>query len=448
MSERTGSEPQTIARRLPFSGGRLFHGWVQVIALSWTELISWGIVYYAFSVMIVPMSRDLGWSRVEITGAFSAGLLVSGVAGIPIGQWMDRHGARAVMTCGSIAASLLIVAWATVSSLGGFFLIWIGLGITMAAILYEPSFAVVTAWFARDRGRALAILTFFGGLASVVFLPLATWLVERRGWREALVILAATLAVTTIAPHWILLRHRPGDYGLPLDGIKPGEPGGPGGLETGRATSAKVARAAAAGSTRLRDALHDPAFWWIAIPFAVIGGCAVAVQIHLIPYLQDRGFSPGFAATATGAIGLLKLPGRLIFAPLSERVPTRYVTGAIFLLHAIAVSVLAVSDTTTAVIAFVVLFSAGNGMLTIIRATVVADRFGTLAFGGISGVIAFLWQIAVAVGPLGVSLLVSRWGSYAPVFWTLAALIALAAIAIVQVHEPPTVRYSSSRPNA
>ena len=438
MSERTGSELQTIARRLPFSGGRLFHGWVQVIALSWTELISWGIVYYAFSVMIVPMSRDLGWSRVEITGAFSAGLLVSGVAGIPIGQWMDRHGARAVMTCGSIAASGLIAAWATVSSLGGFFLIWIGLGITMAAILYEPSFAVVTAWFTRKRGRALAILTFFGGLASVVFLPLASWLVERRGWREALLILAATLAVTTIAPHWVLLRHRPGDYGLTPDGIQPGAHGSP---ETERATPTR------AGSIKLRDALHDAAFWWIAIPFAVIGGCAVAVQIHLIPYLQDRGFSPGFAATATGAIGLLKLPGRLIFAPLSERVPTRYVTGAIFLFHAVAVAVLAISDTTTAVVLFVALFSAGNGMLTIIRATVVADRFGTHAFGGISGVIAFMWQIAIAIGPLGVSLLVSRWGSYAPVFWTLAALIALAAIAIARPHEPPTVRYSSNRPD-
>ena len=436
MSEQSDSEPHTIARRLPFSGGRLFHGWVQVIALSWTELISWGIVYYTFSVMIVPMSRDLGWSRVEITGAFSAGLLVSGVAGIPIGQWMDRHGARAVMTCGSIAASVLIGAWAMVSSLGGFYAIWIGLGITMAAILYEPSFAVVTAWFARDRGRALAILTFFGGLASVVFLPLSTWLVERRGWREALLILAATLAATTIAPHWILLRHRPGDHGPTPDGFPSAEHGG------------GVSASGDAGSIRLRDVLHDAAFWWIAIPFAVIGGCAIAVQIHLIPYLQDHGFSPGFAATATGAIGLLKLPGRLIFAPLSERVPTRYVTGGVFLLHAVAVAVLALSDRVAAVILFVVLFSAGNGMLTIIRATVIADKFGTHAFGGISGVVAFMWQVAVAAGPLGVSLLVSRWGSYAPVFWTLAALIALAALAIVRVHAPPTVRYSSGRPKA
>lgn len=432
MSESTGSESAMIKGRLPFSGGRPFYGWIQVIALSWTELISWGIVYYTFSVMIVPMGRELDWSRVEMTGAFSTGLLVSGVASIPIGWWIDRHGARAMMTCGSIAASVLIAAWATVSSLGGFFAIWIGLGIAMAAILYEPSFAVVTAWFTRQRPRALAILTFFGGLASVVFLPLATWLVNRWGWRDALLILAGLLATTTIAPHWTLLRRRPGDYGLPPDGFPPGEHGG------------GVRVPGDAGSIRLRDAVQGSAFWRIALPFAVTGGCAIAVQIHLIPYLQDRGFSPAFAATAVGAIGLLKLPGRLLFAPLVERVPTPHVTGAIFLLHALAISVLAVSAATAAVVVFVVLFSAGNGMLTIIRATVVAERFGVRAFGVISGVIAFLSQIAIAAGPLGVSLLVARWGSYAPVFWTLATVIALAAIAVFRAHGPaPTVRYSS-----
>jgi len=432
MSATTGSGSQIGQRRLPFSGGRLFYGWIQVWVLSWTELISWGIVYYAFSVLIVPMGGDLGWSRVEMTGAFSTGLLVSGVSGIAIGRWVDRHGARGVMTSGSIAASLLLVAWASVSDLTGFFLIWIGLGITMAAILYEPSFVVVTTWFRRHRPRALALLTFFGGLASVVFLPLTNWLVEGWGWRDALLVLAAILAITTIAPHWVFLRHRPGDYGLLPDGEHPGEPPG----ERAAESPGERPPTAAARSISLRDALHGSSFWWIAISFAVIWGCGVAVQIHLIPYLQDRGFSPAFAATAAGAIGLLKLPGRLIFAPLSERVPSRYVAISVFLLHALAISMLAISDSTVAVILFVALFSAGNGVLTIMRATVVANVFGLHAYGGISGTIGFMSQAAMAVGPLGVSLLVSAWGGYGPVFWLLAALIALSAAGIFRVREP------------
>lgn len=431
MSETTGAESQINQSRLPFSGGRLFYGWIQVIALSWTELISWGIVYYAFSVLIVPMGRDLGWSRVEMTGAFSTGILVSGISGIPIGRWVDRHGARGVMTSGSIASSLLLVAWARVNDLTGFYLIWIGLGVAMAAILYEPSFVVVATWFQRHRPRALALLTFVGGLASVVFLPLTNWLTENWGWRDALLILSAVLAITTIAPHWFFLRHRPGDYGLFPDGEHPGDHR----AEHAAESSDEHLPSPAARSIGLRDALHWSSFWWIAVSFAVIWGCGVAVQIHLIPYLQDRGFSPAFAATAAGAIGLLKLPGRLIFAPLSERIPYRYVAISIFMLHALAILMLALSDSTVAVILFVGLFSAGNGALTIMRATIVANVFGLSAYGGISGMIGFMSQAAVAVGPLGVSLLVVVWGGYQPVFWLLTGLIALSAAGIFRVKE-------------
>jgi MFS family permease len=92
----------------------------------------------------------------------------------------------------------------------------------MAAVLYEPAFAVVANWFVRGRGRALTVLTFMGGFASVVFVPLAAWLVAAHGWRTALLWLAAILAVLTVPPHALLLRRRPEDHGLAPDGAKPG----------------------------------------------------------------------------------------------------------------------------------------------------------------------------------------------------------------------------------
>jgi len=414
----------------PFSGGPLYYGWVQLIVLSLTELVSWGIVYYAFSVMIVPMGDDLGWTRVEMTGAFSCGTLVSGLSGIPMGRWIDRHGARAAMTIGSITASLLMVAWSNVSSLQGFYLIWVGLGVTMAAVLYEPSFVVVATWFRRDRARALAILTFFGGLASVVFLPLTSWLVERWGWREALLILAAILAALTILPHGIFLRHRPADLGLEPDGgttatvSDPGQPASHGNEEP-------------AGWT-LHDAVRGSSFWWMSASFSLIWGCSIATLIHLIPYLQDQGFSATFAAAAAAAIGLLKLPGRLIFAPLSARFSHRVMALAIFLAHALAIAMLAFADSTAMVVLFVVLFSVGNGALTLMRATLVANVFGLRAYGGISGAVAMMNQLAMAIGPLAVSLLVVVWGTYTPVFWLLACLVAMSAAGMLRVGEPAT----------
>ena len=82
-------EPGTRVTRPPLAG-RLYYGWVQVAVLSLTELVSWGIVYYAFSALIVPMGDDLGWTRVEMTGAFSCGTLVAALMGVPVGRWVDR----------------------------------------------------------------------------------------------------------------------------------------------------------------------------------------------------------------------------------------------------------------------------------------------------------------------------------------------------------------------
>jgi MFS family permease len=91
--------------------------WSIVAALSVTETVSWGVVYYAFAVFLVPMQRDLGYSTAQLTGAFSIALLIAGVAGIPVGRHIDARGPRLLMTAGSIAATLLVVAWSQVHSL-------------------------------------------------------------------------------------------------------------------------------------------------------------------------------------------------------------------------------------------------------------------------------------------------------------------------------------------
>src|SRR5207247_9804511 len=95
------------------------YGWVIVAALSVTETVTWGIVYYGFPVFLRPMEQDLGASRVAVTGAFSVGLGVSALAALPVGRWIDRHGGRALVTIGSCLATALTVAVAGVRSLAG-----------------------------------------------------------------------------------------------------------------------------------------------------------------------------------------------------------------------------------------------------------------------------------------------------------------------------------------
>src|SRR4029079_1309653 len=82
---------------------------------------------------------------------------------------------------------------------------------------------VVATWFVRHRARALTILTFVAGLASVVYIPLIAWLVRTYGCRQTLIVLAAILALTTILPHALILRRRPQDLGLLPDGAAEGD---------------------------------------------------------------------------------------------------------------------------------------------------------------------------------------------------------------------------------
>jgi MFS family permease len=396
-----------------------YYGWVLVGALSITELTSWGILYYAITVFLKPMEDDLGWSRSQMTGAFSLALLVSGFAAVPVGRWLDRQGPRLLMTAGSIAATFLVLAWSRVESLTGFYLIWAAIGLTMAATFYEPAFVTIANWFRRYRSRALTILTFGGGFASVIFIPLADWLVRAYDWRTALVVLAVILAVVTIPAHALLLRRHPRDLGLLPDGA-PAEylP------RPGRASVAER-------SIPMRQAVRGMTFWWLAAAFFLTMLVNVALIIHLIPYLTDEGHDSTFAAFAAGMIGAMALPGRLVFTPLGGRIPRQFVTASIFGLQTIALLVLISASSTAGVWLFVIIFGAGFGAITPARAALVAEFYGPAEYGSINGLVALISTAARAIAPLGASLLHDWSGGYSAVLWTLVAISLAATIAVL-----------------
>lgn len=406
-------------RRLPPRG--TFHGWVIVGALALTETVSWGILYYAFSVFLVPMGEELGWSPATLTGAYSLALLVSGLAAPLVGRWLDRHGPRALMTVGSIAGVLLVLAWSRVEGALAYYLIWVGLGLAMAGTLYEPAFATVTAWFERDRPRALLTVTVAAGFASTIFLPLSAWLVATLGWRDALVALAVILGLLTIPPHALLLRRRPEDLGLRPDGdARIGEP-------------SDAERAALPAGVELSDALHDPAFWWLAMAFALETLATVAVGVHLIPYLTERGDGAGFAAAATGMIGAAQVAARILATLLGHRLSQIALTGSVFALQAVALLVLMGWESRAGVLTAVLLLGAGRGVVTLMRAGLVAEFYGRTHYGAINGTLALFLTGARAAAPIGAGVVVAVTGGYEAMLWGMAAASMLAAGAMAAV---------------
>src|SRR4051812_35683999 len=189
-----------------------------VWALSVTTTISYGVLLYAVSVLLTPMRRDLHASLGALSGAISLAIAVAGALAPFVGAWLDRHGARALMTAGSLVAAASVAGWSQARSLPELYAAFAGIGVASAALFYDSGFAVINTWFDRDRHAALLTLTVVAGLASTVFLPTTQALVDAVGWRDALLVLAAMCGATAV-PHALLLRRAPGDHGFAIDGI-------------------------------------------------------------------------------------------------------------------------------------------------------------------------------------------------------------------------------------
>ena len=400
---------------------RRFYGWRIVGVLAVTETVSWGVLYYAFAVVQVSMRAELGLSAATVAGAFSVAVLTAGLAAVPVGRWLDGHGARGLMTAGSAGAVLLVVAWSRVDSAAGLYLVFAGIGLVSAAVLYDPAFAVVVRWFGEGRARALLAVTVVAGFASTVFLPLTDALVRGLGWRDALLVLAGVLAVTTVVPHAVVLRRDPADLGLH-----------PGGTRMGPAPTPEAVPRAGLGATAL-GVLRDPLFRRLTLGFAANALVVVVVAVHLVAYLREAGHPSAFAATAAGALGALSVTGRLVVTRAARHRPVAAVTATAFGVQAVALVVVVVAGASTfGAAVFVVLFGLGFGVGTIARPALVAEGFGTTDFATVSALCGVALTAARTVGPFAAGLVRTGTGSYTPVLVALAAVSVLAAVAVAR----------------
>jgi predicted MFS family arabinose efflux permease len=347
------------------------------------------------------MQRELGYSAAQLTGAYSLALAVAAVSGMAVGRFLDAHSPRALMTLASIAGAGLVVGWSQVEGLVAFYVLWIGIGLVMAGVLYEPAFTVIAKHFIDppERRRAMTALTLVAALASFIFLPLSQALIDAYGWRDALVILAGVLAVVTVPLHALVLRPAPNQF------------------------ASDVLRESAPAS----DALRSLPFWLLSLAFVLALLSTVAMTIFAIPFLLERGYSAGFAAFAVGLIGVSQIPGRLLFAPIVGHLPRPAAAASVFVLTAAGIALVVSVDLTAAVVGGLVLLGMGNGMATLARATTIADLYGSGAYGAIASVAGSMTTAARAAGPFVAALYAAAVG-YTALLWTLAAFALVAAL--------------------
>jgi MFS family permease len=362
------------------------------------------------------MERDLDASRVAVTGAFTVGMGVAALAALPVGRWLDRCGPCVLMTVGSCLGTALMVAWSRVESLPALYAVWTLMGLALAATLYEPAFGAVVRWFpTRNRDRALTTVTLAGALASTIFMPIAAWLLDGVGWRQALVVLAVILAILTIPLHAVVLRRQPPRFAAEAASAP------------GKARSTPRGPGATLGA-----AAHTPIFWALGVAFSIANFATTAVTLHLIPYMVQHGWSAAAVAASIGWIGAMQLPGRLLFVAVVGRFGALGVTMAVFVAQAVGLGLVALAPSLPGgLILVIVVLGAANGMGTLARATTLAEVFGPGHYASISGAVALGANGARALGPVGASLLYIALGGYRPVFWTLAGALVVVGVAAV-----------------
>lgn len=380
--------------------------------LVWTlaaaQLVSWGSLYYSFSLFVIPMQRELGWSKTELNGALSLGLLITGLSGLPVGAWIDRRGGRALMTLGSLTGAALLFAWSRVESLAAFYVIWALLGAVLASVLYDPAFAVLTRDFGPGFRKAILTLTLVAGFASTVFIPLTELLVEELGWRRAL----AALALCNLVPATL--------HALFL----------PGAGKKVRKSAPPAAQVAPAGLSPLRRAMGRATFWCLLASFASAAATSSSVTFHLVPLLSERGVDAATIVSCIAVIGPMQVAGRLVLFGLGAKLGAE-VLGSLNVL-AIPLSLLALlllPSSLAALVAFAALYGLGNGIMTIVRGTAVSDLIGREGYGAINGTLALPNNFAMAAAPFAVATLWAAWGGYQPVLWVIFAASCLSALA-------------------
>lgn len=370
--------------------------WV-LVTLCVTEITSWGVLYYAFTVLSARICAHTGWSAPAVTAAFSAGLVTSALAGIVVGRWLDRYGPRWIMTAGSVLGVLSLLGVVAAPNYWSFVIAWILAGFAMSAVFYAPAFAALTRFFSQDAVRALTVLTLVAGLASTVFAPLTALLEAHFSWRTTYLILAAVLAVVTVPAHYFGLR-RPWPPAATHHAVEP------------------------PGSTA-----RSLPFVTMTVAFALAALASYAVIVNLVPLMAQRGISTNAAAIALGLGGVGQVLGRLGYQTLVRRVAVMPRTVLIMGGVAATTALLGLFTSLAALIAVAMVAGMVRGIMTLLQATAVTERWGSTHYGHLSGLFSAPIMISTALGPFIGAALASALNGYAAMFIALAAIAGVAA---------------------
>ncbi|WP_435107125.1 MFS transporter [Nocardiopsis synnemataformans] len=371
-------------------------------ALCVTVTTSYGVLFYAFPVLAAGITADTGWSLTTVTALFSASQIMAGLAGVPVGRWVQARGPRPAMTAAALVAAPAVAAVALAPNVWVLAAAWLVAGAAMAGLFYPPAFAALTHWYGEGKVRALTALTLVAGLASTIFAPLTALLEGAWGWRSAYLVLAAVLLAVVVPLH---------AFALPREWIPHGS-----GQRGDRGRSVDTV-------------LRSRAFWALTTALALGSFTVFAVVVNIVPLLEGQGFGTTEAAWALGVGGVGQVLGRLVYAPLERWTgPVPRTTAVLAACSGTTLLLALVPGPWVLVLALAVLAGMARGILTLLQATAVADRWGTRHYATLNGIMHTPLMLAIALAPWAGAAMAGPLGGYSAAFAVLGTLAALGAL--------------------
>jgi sugar phosphate permease len=399
-----------------------------VAAVMFVTMLGAAGVRSAPGVLMVPLERELGWSRAIISLAVTVNLVLFGLVGPFAAALVDRFGPRrtvltslALLVAGVSLTTQMTQPWHMVLLWG----VLVGAGTSMMALATAAT--VINRWFSERRGLVMGLLTASNATGQLLFLPVMAWVAENVGWRTMVLIVAGG-AAAMIPVVFLWMRDRPADVGLRPYGEAADAPQAP-------AQPRRNPVAAALGV--LRMGLRSVDFWLLFATFFICGlSTNGLIGTHLIPACVDNGIPEVKAAGLLAAMGLFDMAGTTLSGYLSDRWNSRYLLFWYYGLRGLALIYLPFALDSVFFLGLSV-FSVFYGLdwIATVPPTV---RLASDVFGKENGGIMFGWivaghQIGAGVASIGAGVLRTVMGTYTQAFIIAGAFCLIAALLALRI---------------
>ena len=355
-------------------------------ALGLTQIIGYGTLYYSFAILAPGMAADFGLPEHWVFGALSVALFVGSLLAPTAGRLADRYGAGRVMSFGSAAAALALVAAASSPNAATFIAALVVMELAACFVLYATAFVAIVQLGDTGASRSITHLTLIAGFASTVFWPLTTALYAELSWREVYIVFAALNLFICLPVHfWLMRLNRP----VP-------------------AVAAPLERLPSSDERPVDATRRTAAFLLMMGGFAAAGFVLSAVLLHMVPLLTALGLGTAGVLVST-LFGPSQVASRLINMVFGGRLPQTVlaVIATGFLASGMAL-LLAGAPNVAAIAIFVVLFGLGSGLISIVGGTLPLEVFGRDGYGRRVGWMSAARQFTSAFAPFVLALMMAQ----------------------------------------